>query len=150
MSTTNPPETVPHTPGQDRHRSALRRLSIACLLALIILCVGWELAWAPIRPGGSWLVLKVLPLLAMLPGLLKSRLYSFQWASMAILLYFAEGSVRATSDPNPLSAQLAWLEVALSTVLFGSLLMYAKTFKRPKTHDKPSATAGVADPRAGH
>ena len=114
-------------------RPIWRQLSIASLLALIFLCVGWELAWAPIRPGGSWLVLKVLPLLAMLPGLLKSRLYSFQWASMAILLYFAEGSVRATSDTNPTSVTLAWIETGLSTVLFCALLMYTRAFKRPKT-----------------
>lgn len=116
-----------------------RQLSIASLLGLIALCVGWELTWAPIRPGGSWLVLKVIPLLFMLPGLLKSRLYSFQWASMAILLYFAEGTVRATSDVNALSVKLAWLETALSTVLFCSLLMYTRAFKRPKDAVKPQS-----------
>jgi uncharacterized membrane protein len=127
------------------HRQTLRRISLTCLLALIVLCVGWELVWAPIRPGGSWLVLKVLPLLGMLPGILKSRLYSFQWASMAILLFVAEGSVRATSDPNPLSMKLAWLEVALSTLLFCSLLLYAKSFKRPKTDEPSDDNAHMAD-----
>jgi uncharacterized membrane protein len=109
-----------------------RRVAIVSLLGLIVLCTGWELAWAPLRPGGSWLVLKVLPLLAMLPGLLKSRLYSYQWASMAILLYFMEGTVRATSDVNPTSVALAWTETALSTLMFCALLMYTKAFKRPK------------------
>lgn len=109
-----------------------RKISIACLLGLIILCTGWELAWAPLRPGGSWLVLKVLPLLLMLPGFLKSRLYTYQWASMAILLYFMEGTVRATSDANSMSIALAWVETALSTVLFCALLMYTRAFKRPK------------------
>ncbi len=109
-----------------------RKVSIATLLALILLCTGWELAWAPLRPGGSWLVLKVLPLLIMLPGFLKSRLYTYQWGSMAILLYFMEGTVRATSDNNSVSIALAWAETALSTVLFCALLMYTRAFKRPK------------------
>ena len=109
-----------------------RKVSIATLLALILLCTGWELAWAPLRPGGSWLVLKVLPLLIMLPGFLKSRLYTYQWGSMAILLYFMEGTVRATSDVNSISIALAWGETALSTVLFCALLMYTRAFKRPK------------------
>ena len=34
------------------------------LVALLMLCLAWELWWAPLRPGGSWLVLKALPLLA--------------------------------------------------------------------------------------
>lgn len=122
-----------------------RQLSIACLLGLILLCTGWELAWAPLRPGGSWWVLKVLPLLAMLPGLLKSRLYSYQWASMAILLYVTEGTVRATSDSNPVSIALAWAETALSITLFCALLMYTRAFKRPKA---PAGTPGGSSGRA--
>ena len=45
---------------------ALHKAAVAALLALIVLCVAWELFLAPLRPGGSWLVLKVLPLLAVI------------------------------------------------------------------------------------
>ena len=48
------------------------------LIALIFLCVAWELWLAPLRPGGSWLVLKALPLLAPLMGILKGRRYTYQ------------------------------------------------------------------------
>jgi uncharacterized membrane protein len=122
--------------------ATLRLISLFALLALIFLCVGWELAWAPIRPGGSWLVLKVLPLLLMLPGILKSRVYTFQWASMAILLYVAEGSVRATSDVNSVSVMLAWLELALSSLLFAGLLLYSRIFKRAKQLEAKLADKG--------
>ena len=37
--------------------------TVASLLLLIALCIAWETVLAPLRPGGSWLVLKVLPLL---------------------------------------------------------------------------------------
>ncbi len=111
-------------------RQKLRLSAIICMVCLIILCLGWELKWAPLRPEGSWWVLKVLPLVALLPGLLKSHLYSFQWGSMAILLYVMEGLVRATSDITPFSRTLAWTEVFLSTLIFCSLIFYTYTFKR--------------------
>jgi len=37
---------------------ALQMLSSISLIGLIFLCLAWELWLAPIRPGGSWLVLK--------------------------------------------------------------------------------------------
>jgi len=54
-----------------------RRLAVASLLALIALCLAWELWLAPLRPGGSWLALKVLPLCIPLAGLLKNRMYTY-------------------------------------------------------------------------
>ena len=65
--------------------------AVASLIALIALCVAWEMVLAPLRPGGSWLVLKVIPLLLPLRGVLKRDIYTLQWSSMLILLYFAEG-----------------------------------------------------------
>ena len=37
--------------------------AVASLLALILLTLAWELWLAPLRPGGSWLVLKAAILL---------------------------------------------------------------------------------------
>ena len=51
------------TPEVDLTRKKAYWATVSSLLALIALCVAWELFVAPIRPGGSWLVLKVLPLL---------------------------------------------------------------------------------------
>lgn len=93
--------------------------SVISLIALILLCLAWELWLAPLRPGGSWLVLKVLPLLTPLFGILRGRRYTYQWSSMLILAYFAEGVVRAWSDTG-LSAQLALVEIALSVIFFVS------------------------------
>jgi len=109
---------------------ALRRLAAMSLLALIVLCVAWETVLAPVRPGGSWLALKALPLLLPLRGVLRGNLYTYQWASMLILLYFMEGVVRATSDPPGLSATLAWAEAALALVFFLSAIFYVRPAKR--------------------
>lgn len=103
--------------------------SAASLILLILLCVAWELVLAPLRPGGSWLVLKVIPLLLPLRGVLKRDLYTMQWSSMLILLYFAEGIVRGTSDPGT-SAMLGWAEVALTTLFFVCTVLYLRPFKK--------------------
>ncbi|GAB3123757.1 DUF2069 domain-containing protein [Bordetella tumbae] len=118
----------------------LRRLASAALLALIVLCVAWETVLAPIRPGGSWLFLKALPLAFPLRGVLRGNLYTYQWASMLALLYLMEGVVRAMSDPAPMSAALAGLEIALSLVFFIAAILYVRPAKRAA---RARARAGV-------
>lgn len=103
--------------------------TVISLVALILLCLAWELALAPLRPGGSWLVLKVIPLLLPLRGVIKRDLYTMQWSSMLILLYLAEGIVRATSDKG-LSATLGWVEVALVCVYFLCTILYLRPYKK--------------------
>lgn len=99
------------------------------LVALILLCVAWELILDPLRPGGSWMVLKVLPLLLPLRGILKRDIYTMQWSSMLILLYLLEGLVRATSDKG-LSATLGWIEVALVSIFFFCTILYLRPYKK--------------------
>ncbi|MBN9423829.1 MAG: hypothetical protein BGO63_01965 [Candidatus Accumulibacter sp. 66-26] len=95
------------------------------LIALIFLCLAWELRLAPLQPGGSWLVLKCLPLLAPLFGILNGRRYTYQWASMLILLYFSEGVVRATTESGT-GQWLAIAETALSLAFFVAAVGYAR------------------------
>jgi uncharacterized membrane protein len=108
----------------------LRLTASLSLIALIILCLVWELAVAPLRPGGSLLVLKVLPLLLPLRGVLKGNLYTLQWAAMLILLYFMEGVVRAWSDPSPMSAAMGGIEIVLSLVFYLCAILYLRPAKR--------------------
>lgn len=95
------------------------------LLALIACCLVTELWLAPLRPGGSWLVLKVLPLLAALPGILNARRYTFQWLSLAIWVYFAWGMVSACSGKGN-SIPLGALEALLAALLFAACAAYAR------------------------
>jgi uncharacterized membrane protein len=99
----------------------------ACTLwiALVMLCLAWELRLAPLRPGGSWLVLKVLPLLVPLRGLLHGRRRAFQAASLLVWLYAAEGALRAFSDPGP-SARFAVIEVALALGFFAAAVLHLR------------------------
>lgn len=116
-------ETAPTSPP-----ATLRKLYLtACtsLIVLIFLCLAWELRLAPIQPGGSWLVLKCMPLLAPLFGILNGRRYTYQWASMLILLYFTEGIVRATTESGT-GQRLAIAETVLSLTFFAATVAYAR------------------------
>lgn len=103
--------------------------AVGSLLLLIALCIAWELFLAPLRPGGSWIVLKALPLLLPLRGILRAQRYTCQWASLLSLVYFVEGVVRTFSDSG-LSRYLAAIETALAVILFFSLIFLARELGR--------------------
>ena len=102
-----------------------RMLCVISLVLLIAGCVAWESFLAPLRSGGSWMVLKVLPLLAILPSVLKGRRYTYQYSSMLILFYFTEGVMRLF-DADALSRVCAGLEVFFSVVFFVACLMFCR------------------------
>ena len=104
----------------------LRRAAAAALLALIVLCLAWELSLAPLRPGGSLVALKALPLAAPLRGILAGRRYTYQWSSLLILAYFAEGVTRGVAERGA-SQACALAEAALSGVFFAAVVAYART-----------------------
>jgi len=117
-----------------------RALAVGCLLGLIALGLAWELWLAPLRPGGSWWALKVLPLTLPLPGLLKHRMYTYRWLSLLVWLYFTEGIVRATSEAG-LSAAMAWGQVVLCIGLFVACALHVRLrlrAARPVASDTPA------------
>ena len=113
----------------------------AALIALIALSIAWEWWLAPLRPGGSLLALKVLPLVIPLAGLYKNRMYTYRWVSLMIWLYFTEGVVRAWSDINRVGQVLALIEVLLCLVLFAACAWHVRLRLR---HAKAAASAASA------
>jgi uncharacterized membrane protein len=109
------------------NKNPYQLLATAAFIDLFILCVSWEWFISPLRPGGSWLILKGVPLLFAIPGLWKGKVYTMQWASMLILLYITEGLVRITEKGA--NFWLALLETFLSTLAFICLLIYLKPIK---------------------
>ena len=103
----------------------LRGAASAALVALIILCLAWELWLAPLRPGGSLIALKALPLALPLSGILYGKRYTYQWSSMLILAYLAEGVARAWSETG-VSQKLSFFEIALSAAFFAAAVSYAR------------------------
>ena len=117
----------------------LRIIAASSLIALTFLCLGWELWWAPLRPGGSLLALKALPLLLPLFGILHGKRYTYQWSSMFILLYIMEGLVRASSESG-ISRMFALAETILALVFFLSTVAFARL--TGKRSGAATATAG--------
>ena len=104
--------------------------AIGSLVLLIVWCILWETMLAPLHPGGSWLVLKALPLLLPLYGVIRRDVYTLQWSSMMILLYFAEGVVRGYSDQPGLPSIMGWGEVAIVCVYFCCSVLYLRPYKK--------------------
>ena len=133
--------TVPHPPAP--HIAQSRTAAVASLLGLIVLGLAWELWLAPLRPGGSWWVIKILPLLPALPGLLRNRMYTYRWLSLLVWLYFTEGVVRATSESG-LSAGLALLQALLCVALFVACTLHI----RLRLRDAKASTTNPTDTTA--
>lgn len=124
----------------DKQVRLTRLLAVGSLLGLIALGLAWELFLAPLRPGGSWLALKVLPLCIPLPGLLKNRMYTYRWVSLVVWLYFIEGVVRASGDRPP-GNFLAMLEVLLCLTLFTACVLHVRLrLKNAKNTPNPETS----------
>lgn len=102
-----------------------RWLALGSLAGLIVLGLAWEMWLAPIRPGGSLLALKVLPLCIPLAGIFKNRMYTYRWVSLMVWLYFTEGATRAWSERPP-GNYLAMLEVLLCLLLFLACALHVR------------------------
>lgn len=120
-----------------------RSLAVGSLVGLIVLGLAWEMWLAPLRPGGSLMALKVLPLVIPLAGLIKNRMYTYRWVSLMVWLYFTEGVVRAWSDTNGTSQILALVEVLLCLVLFTACALHVRVRLRQAASQRtaPSSPA---------
>ena len=105
-----------------------QKLAFVGAVLLCLLCIAWEWFISPLRPNGSWMALKFIPLGLMLPGLYRGKNYQSQATSMIILLYFLEGSARLF-EPG-LNWIMASLEVILSGVIFYAVLMHLGPLKK--------------------
>ncbi len=106
-----------------------QRYQLACSLALVLLialCLAWEGWLAPLRAGGSWLILKGAFLLLPLFGILRGKRYTYKWMSLFIQFYLMEGLLRATSDTG-LSRWLAAGEAFLAVLVFVSAVLYIRS-----------------------
>ena len=127
------PATSPPATTASRLARTTRAVAVPSLLALVALCLAWELWLAPLRPGGSWLALK---------ALLRMRMYTYRALALFIWLYFVEGVVRATSDRTP-SAWYALAEVVLVVILFVACTAHIRLRLREARQAKAQAQAGT-------
>lgn len=133
-----------------RLSKGLQRLALTSLVILFLWCLAWEIFLAPLKPGGTLLFLKALPLVFAFRGVAKGNLYTMQWASMLVLLYLMEGVVRVMSDPPGPSIWMAWVEILLSSTFFMAAIFYVRPAKRAaKAAQKLEASAKEAQKPKG-
>lgn len=116
----------------------LQRASLTLLIALIALCTLWEIWLAPVRPGGSWLAFKALPLLACVYGIAHSERRMFQILSLLVWLYVAEAATRLMGEHGT-AFWLCVAELLLSIALFAAVASYAK-LTRHAPHTSTTST----------
>lgn len=97
------------------------RLNWICYLGLLLLFMVWNLS----LPGGSiklW-ILQTVPLLLVLPGLLKRRYRSYLWLCFILLLYITASIVDVTMPGRGWQDGILLL---LSLTLFFSAMMTSR------------------------
>lgn len=99
-----------------------QRWAVALVAALTLLEALWELTLAPLRPGGSWLALKALPLAIVWWPLARGHRRARQVASLMLPLYFGEGIVRALTEHGR-HAQVAAVATAVALAALVAVLM---------------------------
>jgi len=117
------------SPSRDGSAS-WRRAAAASVLALALLELLWELWLGPLKPGGSWLALKALPLLALAPGVARAQLRARQWTLLLLPWYVAEGVVRAFSESGR-QAVCAGAAAALALAALTAGLGWFRAQRRP-------------------
>ena len=136
-------------PAASAVSAAIARWRLAAIVltgVLIVVGVAWETFLAPLRPGGSLLAFKVLPLVFGLAAFRKDRLRHYQLWTTLILAYLCEGVVRGMSDGGP-SSVLGWVETALATAIYVALTRYVQ-LRRREAQAAPVAGPDGSVPRA--
>lgn len=84
--------------------------ALILVLSMIFFGISWEIWLNPIKPNGSMLWAKILPLVMALPGLYRGKIYTFQWLSLLVWFYVCEALVRVYTDQT--------IEIILSIIWF--------------------------------
>ncbi|WP_430472187.1 DUF2069 domain-containing protein [Wielerella bovis] len=100
-------------------------------LLLIILTLVWDWIYAPLGTGYILLLIKLVPLLLPIRGILSGKIYTYQYCSMLIMAYFIEGVMRLW-DIQAASRWFAAMEIVLTLIFFSGCLCYLKQFKIKK------------------
>ena len=110
--------------------AVLRVVAMASLAGLMASSVTFVFApFAGPSPGIVLAAVKLLALGLLMRRVARAAVYAMQWSSMFILLFVAEGLVRATSDPQP-AAAAGGVEALFGTVYFVAVLAILAPLKK--------------------
>lgn len=107
-------------------------------LLILLTATSWLLPTAGVRPMVTWLI-QCVPLLLLLPGMLRGTVSTHLWACFMALVYFTQGVVSAFR-PEMMLAGI--IEVVLSLDLFFAAMIYARwEGERIRTAARPGQAA---------
>lgn len=127
-----PTDPAPRDHPRTAAGSAWLRLAVRATGALVLLQLLWELWLAPVRPGGSWLALKALPLALLWPRVARGGLKARQYLLVLLLPYVAEGLVRALTEGGR-HRLVAAVAATLATGAFAALLLSFRAERAART-----------------
>lgn len=113
---------IPLVPNQKLYLALwMTHIAYSCLLILFLVkIISHQYSWI------FWLF-QSLPLLILLPGLIKQRFRSYSWLCFVILAYFMAYVVEAGS---PVADASDWLGLVLSVVIFLGAMMSSRYLQR--------------------
>jgi len=120
-----PKKPLPPLAWLEPRLSATRWLCLVLLSALLLLLVLWNGLFADLN-GARWplvLAIELIPLVIVLPGVLRGKARAHAWLCFVLNLYFIKG-VLATLQPA--RQVFGWIELSLSVLLFITALLYVR------------------------
>ncbi len=109
--------------------SPLLRTALVCLVALALLSLALPLAATGAPRGVGLAIAKVVLLVFVALRVRRADVYALQWSSMLILLFIAEGVVRAMTDPAP-TALLGGFAALCGSAYFIAVLAWLRPIKK--------------------
>jgi uncharacterized membrane protein len=103
------------------------RLAAVSLIALLALCLAWELWLAPLRPGGSMLVLKACRSCCRCAASCTADAIPINGHRCWCCFYLSPRAWYAALSDHGASQLLAMAETVLATLLFAGCLGHART-----------------------
>jgi len=102
-----------------------RALSLFSFIALLLLLLVWNLAFADLHGAriGVVLAIQLLPLALLAPGIVLGNARAHAWACFVVNLYFIQGVLAAI---DPARALFGVLEALISFNLFCCALLYTR------------------------
>lgn len=111
----------------------LKRATLGAYLLLLLMILLWEgwLSPAPNAPPGIWIILKCVPLLLPLRGLLRGEKRTYLLTALLLMLYFIDGVVLTYihwNDGFALDRPLTYAvtEWVIATACFTLALLYIR------------------------
>jgi len=75
-----------------------RQVVLLLFAVLAISVLAWQ--WPNLRAGSFWPLLFLVPLCVPLPGIIRSRRYTYAWASFVVIAYVALGVTEVIATPH--------------------------------------------------